>query len=85
MRRNQRVFGAVLAVLTVGAVTLAGRAGAAEPVVGLEGPTHVLTFTSPPVYDVSQHTSSSNGTITNETLIIQDQKGKFAVDIVDIG
>ncbi len=81
MRSNQRRFGAVVVMLTM----LVGRAGAAEPGVGLDGPTHVLTFTSPPVYDVSENASSSYGSIHNVTLIDQDRKGNIDGVIVDQG
>lgn len=85
MRGITRSFGAVLAILAVGTVVPAGRAGAAEPAVALEGSTHVLTFTSPPVYDVSENDSSSNGSINNVTLVDQDQKGNIDGVIVDQG
>jgi hypothetical protein len=81
MRRNRRVFGAALGILTA----LAGHAGAADPVVGLEGSTHVLTFTSPPVYDVSENHSSSGGNISSTTLIDQDQNGNFDGVLIDKG
>ena len=64
---------------------VAGRAGAADPVVDLEGSTHVITFTSPPIYDVSTNASSSNGTIDSVTLIAQDQKGNIDGVLVDKG
>lgn len=71
MRGITRSFGAVLAILAVGATVSAGPAGAAEPTIDLEGPAHVLTFTSPPVYDVSE-SSSSYGSINNVALVDQD-------------
>jgi hypothetical protein len=86
MRQNHRGFGAALAILTMGMTVLAGRAGAADPVVDLEAPaTHVITFTSPPIYDVSTNASSSNGTIDSVTLIAQDQKGNIDGVLVDKG
>jgi hypothetical protein len=85
MRGITRSFGAVLAMLAMETALSFGRAGAAEPSVGLEGATHVITFTSPGVYDVSANDSSSAGTIDNVTLIDQDQKGNIDGVIVDKG
>jgi len=81
MRRTQRVLGVTFVILTA----LAGRAGAADPVVDLEGGTHVVTFTSPPVYDVSANESSSDGTISSVTLIDQDRQGNIEGVLVDQG
>jgi hypothetical protein len=58
---------------------------AADPVVDLEGPTQVVTFTSPPVFDVSTHESSAYGGTSTETAIYQDQKGNFDGVIADVG
>lgn len=85
MRGITRSFGAVLAILAMGITASVGPADAAEPAIGLEGPTHVLTFTSPPVYDVSENESSSNGSIDSVTLVDQDLKGNIDGVIVDQG
>jgi hypothetical protein len=84
MRCNARRFGAALAILTAGAV-FAARVDAADPGVDLEGSTHVITFTSPPIYDVSIHDSSSNGATSTERAIYQDQKGNIEGVIADVG
>lgn len=85
MGSTQRSLGAVVAILAMGTALTAGRAGAAEPDVDLEGSTHVLTFTSPPVYDVSENSSSSAGSINNVTLVDQNLKGNIDGVIVDQG
>lgn len=85
MRGITRSFGSVLAILAMGTTLSAGRAGAAEPGVDLEGSAHVLTFTSPPVYDVSANSQASHGQITTSEITNQDQKGNIEGVILDEG
>ncbi len=75
-------------ILTTAGLTLTlgvGPALAAPPTIGLVGSTHVISFTTPGIYDFSASDSSSNGTIANATLISHDLKGKIEGIIVDKG
>jgi hypothetical protein len=85
MRRMQRKLGAALVLVTMGTMVGTVDVRAADPTVDLDGSTHVITFTSPPVYDVSTDETSSDGVLDSKTAITQDLKGNIDGIIIDQG
>jgi len=77
---NRRSFAAASIVLAV-----ASTATAAPPVITLDGFAHVVTFTSPEVYDFTTEDSSSHGEIASATFISHDLKGNLEGILIDKG
>jgi len=67
------------------AALASGPAAAAPPVIALDGSTHVLTFTTPGIYDFTASESSSDGGIAHATIISHDVRGKIVGIIIDQG
>jgi hypothetical protein len=55
----------------------AGPAAANPPDIALENEFHVITFSTPGVYDFSVDETESNGTIVSRYLVSHDRKGKI--------
>ncbi len=76
---------AVMGMAVTELVVPAGAALGSQPVVDLDGTTQTISFSTPPIYDLSLNASSEDGGIANATLVSQDQKGNLDGVIVDKG
>jgi hypothetical protein len=75
----------ILTVACLATVVAPGPTTAAPPVITLDGSVHVVTFTTPGIYDFTANESSSAGAISNATLISHDVKGRIDGIIIDKG